>query len=96
MNEFPSASLVSQIRAVILETFEVTETEATEMASGMAALAEGWGDSGMDQIDWIEVVAKRFGATLRWRSETQRREFESGRNKVIRSYEEYIRRNKRP
>jgi hypothetical protein len=96
MNEFSSTRLISQIQAVMLETFEVKEREASDIATRLAALAEGWGGSDMDQIDWIDIIAKRFGNTLRWRSEAQRVEFESRRDNVIRSYEQYVRQNTRP
>jgi hypothetical protein len=90
----PSSSpLVGRIQTLILATFDVTEIEAHNCATGMAALAEGWGDSRKAaQLDWSHRIKKDLGKRLKWRSETERERFEADEKQKVAAYEALIKR----
>ncbi|MGB8356687.1 MAG: hypothetical protein WCD79_22505 [Chthoniobacteraceae bacterium] len=95
MSEYPSPSLVSHIRHLILEIFEVSEDDAQHHASGLAGLAEGWGDPGTATgLDWAYRIKKNLGEKLRWRSETAHAQFLNDRQRTVTAYDEYVRRGK--
>lgn len=82
---------VAQITRIILDTFEVSESEARESAEGLFALAEGWGGAGSVQPDWKCAVKKHFGERFKWRSESVRQQFLSDNKATITAYESYLR-----
>lgn len=74
-----------------MDTFEVSENEARELAQGLVALAEGWGDVRSSSIDWKRAVIKRLDGKKKWKSETARQEFLRTRSATVSAYERLIR-----
>jgi len=97
MSTFPSADLVRRVQTLILETFVVSTQVAKDYATGMVALAEGWGDpSTAEQLDWTYRVKKRLSeAKYKWRSQADREKFEADQRLKHESYESVIRDKKR-
>jgi hypothetical protein len=96
MSDSPSSSLVSRVQGLIMETFDVSEQEAHDRASGLVLLAEGWGSpEAAPNLDWAYRVKKDLGDKLRWRSETEREKFVQTRQHSYDAYEAYIQRGKR-
>ena len=92
----PSPALVSLVRSLILEFFDLTDQEAHGRAFELAALAEGWGEpETAKELDWSAIVRKQLGATERWRSEAMRQRFLKNRQEVIKAYQAYISNQKR-
>jgi hypothetical protein len=82
---------------LILEIFDVAEAEARDIAAGLVLLAEGWGSpETAPHVDWSYHLKKDLGERLKWRSETERERFARDRRKNFKTYEDYIRRGKRP
>jgi hypothetical protein len=91
MSDFPSTSLVAQVESLILEIFDVSREEAREHASGLAALAEDWGSpEKAARLDWSYRVKKDLGTKFRWRSEAERKKFESDQQERFRAYDAHI------
>jgi len=96
MSDFPSPSLVAQVQDLILKTFDVSQQEARDYASGLAALAEDWGSSERaEKLDWLYRVKKDLGEKLRWKSEAEREKFREEQRERYRAYDVLIRSNKR-
>ncbi len=92
MSDNPSPSLVALIQGLILRTFDVSKEEAHDYASGLAALAEGWGtpETAM-QLEWSYRVKKDLGEKLRWRSDEEHEKFLGDQEKRFSAYEAQIR-----
>ena len=91
MSDFPSSSLVGRVEALILQIFDVSAREAHDHASGLAALAEDWGGAEKAaQLDWSYRVKKDLGTKLRWRSDAERKKFESDQQERFTSYDTLI------
>jgi hypothetical protein len=91
MSDFPSPSLVGIVQNLILETFDVSKEEARDYASGLAALAEGWGTSKTAmQVEWSYRIKKDLGEKLRWRSEEEHEKFRRDQLERFKSYEAHI------
>jgi len=91
MSDFPSSSLVARVEALILQVFDVSVQEAHDHASGLAALAHNWGSpEKAAQLDWSYRVRKDLGVRLRWRSDTERKKFESDQQERFRAYDATI------
>jgi hypothetical protein len=91
MSDFPSPSLVSRVESLILEIFDVSTQEAHNHASGLAALAEDWGSpEKAARLDWSYRVKKDLGMKLRWRSDAERKKFESDQQERFRAYDALI------
>ena len=81
MSIFPITPLVRRVQSLIVQTFEVSEQKAENIAAEMVALAEGWGSpESAEQLDWSYRIKKDLGETkrLKWRSEEERANFETG------------------
>jgi hypothetical protein len=92
MSDFPSSSLVARVEALILQVFDVSAQQAHDHASGLAALAQDWGSlEKAAQLDWPYRVKKDLGAKLRWRSDAERKKFESDQQERFRAYDATIR-----
>ncbi len=91
MSDFPSPSLVSRVETLILEIFDVSVQDAHNYASGLAALAEDWGSpEKAARLDWACRVKKDLGTKLRWRSDAERKKFESDQQEGFRAYDALI------
>jgi hypothetical protein len=86
----PASSSVSLVARMIFDIFDVTEKEAQDSATGLVALAEGWGGVGAAPHDWSTEIKKHFGARLKWRSEIIHQQFLDDKKKTITAYESYI------
>ena len=89
MGIFPITPLVRKVQSLMLETFEVSDEVALDIAAEMVSLAEGWGGKELaGNLDWSYRIKKDLGETkrLKWRSEKQREEFETMER---RKYEEW-------
>ena len=76
---------------MILEVFDVPRQEAHNYASGLAALAEDWGSpEKAARLDWAYRVRKDLGAKLGWRSDAERKKFESEQQERFRAYDALI------
>jgi hypothetical protein len=96
VSDIPSPPLVAEVQELILKTFDVSEQEAHDRASGLVLLAEGWGSPELAPgLDWAYKVKKRLGAELRWRSDAEREKFRMDQEQRHRDYEAYIQRGKR-
>lgn len=96
MSIFPDTPLADRVRKLIIETFEVSDQEASEHARRLVALADGWGESQTPaSLDWAYRAKKELGEKLKWRSETERKDFKSDQNRKFAAYEEYISNHKR-
>ena len=90
-----TSALVSRVQLLIVETFDVSEREAHDLAMGLVSLAEGWGTlQSATQLDWSFRVKKDLGKKLRWRSEAERGRFESDKKKTFEGYDAFIRNQK--
>ena len=79
------------VEGLILQTFDVSKPEAHDYASGLAALAEGWGTSKTAvQVEWSYRIKKDLGEKLRWRSEEEREKFRREQQERFKSYEAHI------
>lgn len=93
---FPNSPLSDRVRNLIIQTFEVSNSEASEYANELAALAEGWGDNKTaEKLDWTYRIKKDLGKRLKWRSATERENFELGEKQKVAAYEKYITNQKR-
>ena len=91
MSDSPSSALVARVESLILETFDVPREEAHGYASGLAALAEGWGSPEKAvNLDWAYRVRKDLGAKLRWRSDAERKRFQSDQQERFKAYDALI------
>jgi len=90
MTNSPSSSSVALVARMIFDIFDVTEKEAQEGATGLVALAEGWGGAGAAPLDWATEIKKHFGTRLKWRSEIIHQRFLDDKKKTITAYESYI------
>jgi len=95
MNKDPSPILVANIRSHVLATFVVADEEAQSIALGLALLAEGWGGSSAQDLDWNYRVKKDLGKKFAWRSEEDQKNFNATRELANKSYEYLIRSRKR-
>jgi hypothetical protein len=76
---------------LILEIFDVSKQEAHDYASGLDVLAEDWGSPEKSaSLDWLYRVKKDLGAKLRWRSDAERKQFESDQKERFRAYDALI------
>src|SRR5438270_9125493 len=76
MSASPSPVLVSALKGLILQTFEISAEEAHAIASGMVASGEWGSDSDPASIlDWSYRVKQELGEKLRWKSEPERERF---------------------
>jgi hypothetical protein len=83
--------LINLVRSQIGSTFDVSTEEATDHATGLVELAVGWGDlSNAESHDWPYRIRKDLGKRLKWRSESDRSEFEASQLVRQRSYEALI------
>lgn len=94
MSQSPTPSSVALVARIVVETFEVTETEARENAEGLVMLAEGWSGVGATPADWVLEVKEHFGGRLKWRSEVIRQRFLDDKRATAVAYESYIRARK--
>jgi hypothetical protein len=96
MSDFPSPSLVAEIQDLIIKTFDVSQQEACNHASGLAALAEDWGSPQKAAgLDWPYRVKKDLGEKLRWRSESERERFRADQAQRYRAYDAFIQKKER-
>src|SRR6266446_4336635 len=76
MNTPLSPTIVSALKGLILETFEVSAEEARALAFGLVASGDWGSDSDPAPIlDWSYRVKQELGEKLRWRSEAERERF---------------------
>jgi hypothetical protein len=91
MSTFPTSALVSRVQLLIIETFDVSEHEARNLAGGLVSLAEGWGSpEAAAQLDWTYRVKKDLGEKLRWRSEDERTRFETSEKQKYAAWDAFI------
>jgi hypothetical protein len=90
----PTPSTVATVAFIIFATFEISEADAREEASGMVLLAEGWGGNSGTGLKWDEIVRTKFAGRLKWRSERARKDFMDGKSQTTEAYENYIRARK--
>jgi len=96
MSAFPSPSLVVEIEALILKTFDVPSREAHDHALCLAALAEDWGSpEKAASLDWPYRVKKDLGDKLRWRSATEHERFRADQEQRYQAYDAFIQRKER-
>ena len=91
MSDFSSPALVAQVENLILLTFDVSRDEAHDYASGLAALAEGWGSQEKAAgLDWAYRVKQDLGGKLRWRSNAERQTFRQEQEQRYKAYDVLI------
>ena len=93
MSIFPITPLVRQVQRLIFETFDVSEQEAQDYAAESVSLAEGWGSpETAEELDWSYRIRKDWGETgrLRWRSEEERKWFETAERQKYDAWDAYI------
>ena len=96
MSEFPTPSLVAEIRSIILATFDVSESEAQTYAGSFAMLAEDWGSpQKAATLDWHYRIKKDLGEKLRWKSDAEREAFRRQQEDNYKAYDFLIRRPNR-
>lgn len=86
---------MAEVRAIVVDTFEISDEEAQEHAIGLVLLAEGWGGTNTPNLNWAYIVRKKFADKLKWKSETDRMAFFADRQSGYDAYENYIQKNKR-
>lgn len=97
MGIFPITPLVRQVQSLILETFQVSEQDAENIAAEMVALEDGWGSpETATNLDWSYRIRKDLGETkkLRWKSEEERAEFEAAQRLKYAEWDAIINRRK--
>ena len=93
MSIFPITPLVRRVEGLILETFQVSEQQAQDVAAELVALAEGWGSRETAlNLDWSYRIKKDLGETkkLRWRSEDERARFEAAERQKYAAWDTFI------
>lgn len=89
-----SSTLVARVKALIISIFEISDRDAQENAEGLVTLAEGWGGSGVSELDWAYQIKKKFGEKLKWKSQEVRKAYFSDQKTTLKAYEGYIQNRK--